>query len=105
MTVSVGLHVSPLSSPKGVEDGRRPKTWSVSAQPDRRLVENDTHLELSYLLWEAESNLSLLHSSTLSAAKFFTDFDSESFEPAYPVLELGHCDTPTAILLRALSLH
>ena len=73
--------------------GRTPsKTWSVSAQPNRRLVENDTHLEPSYLLWEAESNSSIPPSPPLNPTDAFT----EHFDPAYPVLNY---DTPTAVLL------
>ena len=85
-------HVYPLAAPKQLENGRERVRWSVSAQPDGTLVEKDTNLELSYLFWEAESNVSLPPSPTLIA----TDSSTEHFDPAYPVLD---CDTPTVVLL------
>ena len=98
-TVSVTLdprwsfsHVYPLAATKQLEDDRQRVGWTVSAEPDSMLVEKDTGLELSYLFWEAESNLVPPPSPPLDPG----DANTEHFDPAYPVLD---CDTPTAVLL------
>ncbi|PIL28576.1 hypothetical protein GSI_08617 [Ganoderma sinense ZZ0214-1] len=85
-------HVYPLAPPQQPGEGRQRVTWSVSARPDGTLVEKHTNTELSYLFWEAESNLLLPPSPPLNPV----DARGEHFDPAYPVLD---CDTPTAVLL------
>ena len=80
--------------PKRGEDGCKSAPWSVSAQPDSRLVEKDTHLQLSYLFWEAESNILPPPNLGLSPADAWTDF--EYFDAVYRVLD---CDIPMAVLL------
>ncbi|TBU28000.1 ubiquitin-domain-containing protein [Dichomitus squalens] len=120
-TVSISLapqwsfsHIYPQVDVKALAAGKEQASWSISANPNGSLVERGTGLELSYLFWEATSNIAIPPSPPSPRLDVPPPL-VEHFDPAYPSLTP---ESPTAIIipfsqllmyldhtLKALSLH
>ncbi|KAF8477936.1 hypothetical protein DFH94DRAFT_634284 [Russula ochroleuca] len=86
-------------------------TWAVEAEPDGRLVEKTTGVEVTYLYWEATANRHLV---TPDASRATTPVeDIEGFDPSRPslspgdsiLLPIGKIPGYLEVALKALTLH
>jgi hypothetical protein len=85
--------------------------WTVEAEPDGKLVERTTGVEVTYLYWEATANSRLV---TPDASRATTPVeDIETFDPSRPslspgdsiLLPIGKIPSYLDAALKALTLH
>ncbi|KAN0118447.1 hypothetical protein V8E52_005177 [Russula decolorans] len=86
-------------------------TWSVEAEPDGKLVDKTSGVEVAYLYWEATANSRLV---TPDASRATTPVeDIETFDPSRPslspedsiLLPIGKIPSYLDAALKALTLH
>jgi len=86
-------------------------TWSVEAEPDGKLVDKTSGVEVAYLYWEATANSRLV---TPDASRATTPVeDIETFDPSRPALSpedsillpIGKIPSYLDAALKALTLH